>query len=48
LRLEIIGIDIEVGAVRDRGKHKGRNALSLLLGLAACEAGLDRLGEQFL
>ena len=33
LRLEMIGIDVEVGAVRDRGQHQGRNALHLLLSL---------------
>jgi Fe-S-cluster formation regulator IscX/YfhJ len=33
LRLEMIGIDVEVGDVRDCGQHEGRNALHLLLNL---------------
>ena len=48
LRLEMIGIDVKVGAVRDCGKYQGRNALPLLVGLEVCEAGHSRLGEQFL
>ena len=48
LRLETIGIDVKVGAVRDRGQYQGWNALPLLLGLEVCKAGRSRLGEQFL
>ena len=48
LRLESIRIDVEVGAVGDRGQHQGRDALPLLLSLEVCEAGRGRLGEQFL
>ena len=48
LRLEMIGIDVKVFAVRDRGQYQGRNALPLLLGLEVCEVGRSCLGEQFL
>lgn len=48
LRLEMIGIDVKVSAVRNRGQYQGRNALPLLLGLKVREVGRSCFGEQFL
>ena len=47
-RLEAIGIDVKVSAVRDCGQYQGWNAIPLLLGLEGREAGRSRFSEQFL